>query len=146
MARSRRPSGRKPASSSPSPPELFCDRSLGARVVPTRLRQLHGHVVAHDEVFGRDTDDEVWLREAGRRSWIVLTRDDRIRYRPGERAAILGADVRCFVLNPTKGMTGEDMATALATALPRILAISAAERGPFIKGVNRRGQIRNIAP
>jgi len=33
-------------------------------------------VIAHDDVFARDTDDEVWLRQAGRRRWVVLMKDD----------------------------------------------------------------------
>jgi hypothetical protein len=111
------------------------------------LREVHPSVIAHDDVFAQDTDDEVWLAEAGRRGWVVLMKDDRVRYRPGERAMVLSAGVPCFCLNPSKGMTGEDMGEAFVTALPRILAIvSAPRRGGFIKGVNRRGRVRHLFP
>ncbi|MBA3552593.1 MAG: hypothetical protein H0W27_06955 [Actinobacteria bacterium] len=84
---------------------------------------------------------------AGRRGWIVLTRDDRIRYRPGEQQILVDAGVRCFCLNPTKGMTGEDMAAAFVRALPRILAVASGDsKGGYIKGVNRYGRVRHLFP
>lgn len=128
------------------PPELFCDRSLGRKKVPERLRSVHPRVIAHDDVFPQDTDDHVWLREAGRKGWIVLMRDDRIRYRPQEQRALIDAGARCFCLNPTKGMTGEEMGDVLARAPPRILKAAASRRGGFIVGVNRRGQLRQLFP
>jgi hypothetical protein len=104
-------------------------------------------VHAHDDLFAQDVDDDVWLAEVGRRRMVVLTKDDKIRYRSGERQAILSAGVRCFCLNPTKGMTGADQAKALVKALPAILRIAKEEpAGGYIKGVNRRGEIRRLYP
>jgi len=131
---------------SPSPPELFCDRSLGGKIVPDALRRVHPTVIAHDDVFDHDTDDEVWLRAAGENGWIVLMRDDRIRYRPGEQAAVLESGVRCFCLHPSKGMTGYEMAEVLVTALPTILRIAEREAGGFIRGVSRTGRVRRLFP
>jgi PIN like domain len=103
-------------------------------------------VIAHDDVFPQDTDDEVWLREAGRRGWVVLMRDDRIRYRPAEQAAVIASGVRCFCPHPSKNMTGEDMADALTKALPRLVRIASIQAGGYIKGVNRNGRIRHLFP
>ena len=128
MSKRKLPSERKLGSSNLSPPDLFVDRSLGRRKVPDRLREVHPNVIAHDDVFQQDTDDEVWLREAGRRGWIVLTKDERIRRKPGEQIAIVTSGARCFVLHPTKGMTAEQMAEVLVDALPRILAAAGRER------------------
>jgi hypothetical protein len=96
--------------------------------VPDRLRDIHPIVHAHDDLFPQDTDDDVWLREAARRGWIVLTRDDRIRYRPGEQREIIEAGLACFCLNPTKGMTAEEWADVLVKALPKILEIQQRRR------------------
>ena len=41
--------------------------------------------------------DEVWLRDAGKNDWIVLTKDDAIRRRPAERDAQTESAVRVFV-------------------------------------------------
>jgi PIN like domain len=104
-------------------------------------------VIVHDDEFAPDTDDEDWLREAGRRHWVVLMKDDRIRYRPGEQRAIIESGVACFCLHPSKGMTGEEMAEALVTALPKILRIVAANpEGGYIRGVNRSGRVRRLFP
>jgi hypothetical protein len=146
LNRSKRRSARRRVSSNPPQLEIFCDRSLGRRKVPDRLRQIHPAVLAHDDLFPQDVDDEVWLRAAGERGWIVLTKDERIRYRPGEQRAIVEAGVRCFCLHPTKGMTGDDMAEVLARALPRILRIAAADAGGYVKVVNRTGRIRDVYP
>lgn len=97
--------------------------------------------------FPQDTDDEVWLREAGRRKWIVLTKDEAIRRKPGEQIAIVGSGARCFVLHPTKGMTAGDMADVLVQALPRILSAARDDKRPgFIKIVNRLGRVRHLFP
>jgi len=104
-------------------------------------------VIAHDDVFPQDTDDEVWLAEAGKRGWVVLMKDDRIRYRPGERTAVLKAGVPCFCLHPSKGVTADQMADAFITALPAMLAIvETSPRGGYIKGINRKGQVRHLFP
>lgn len=147
MPKSKRRSAPKQGSSNLSRLEIFCDRSLGRLKVPQRLRQLHPHVIAHDEVFAQDTDDDVWLEAAGRNGWVVLTRDDKIRYTAGARNKILDGGVRCFLLHPTTDMTGEEMAEVLAAALPKILRIveSSPSRG-FIKGINRHGRIRHLFP
>jgi hypothetical protein len=130
LGRRKRPSGPRRASSKRAPPEVFVDRSLGRRKVPDRLREAHPdvHVIAHDELFDQDTDDEIWLREAGRRSWVVLTKDERIRRKPGEQQAIIDWGARCFCLHPTTGMRAEDMAEVLTRTLPRMLKIAEAER------------------
>lgn len=147
MTRSKPPSERKRDSSTRQQPEIFVDRSLGRRKVVERLRQVHRVVHAHDELFAQDTDDVTWIAAAGKRGWIVFTRDDRIRYRPGEQRILVEAGVRCFCLNPTKGMTGEDMAEAFVRALPRILAIASGDpNGGYIKGVNRYGRVRHLFP
>lgn len=87
------------------------------------------------------------MREAGRRGWVVLTKDERIRRKPGEQMTIAWFGARCFVLHPTKGMRAEDMAEVLISALPRILAVATDERHPgFVKIVNRQGQIRHLFP
>lgn len=83
---------------------------------------------------------------AGRKGWVVLTKDERIRWRPGEQRAIVEAGVRCFCLHPTKGMRGEDMAEVLAKALPRILRIAAEDPRGYVKIVNRTGRIRHLYP
>ncbi len=103
-------------------------------------------MIAHDDRFPQDSDDQTWLTEAGARSWIVLTKDEKIRYHPGEREVLLAAEVPVFCLHPSNGMTGEQMAAAFVTALPKIIRIADSENGGYMRGVNRKGEIRRLYP
>lgn len=53
-----------------------------------------------------DTD---WLTRAGREGWAVLLKDERIRYRPAERAALHRHHVRAFCLT-SGNLRAADMA------------------------------------
>lgn len=83
-------------------PVFFVDRSLGRRIVPRILHEAGWDVVVHDEVFaGRaeSVSDEEWLTLAGERSWCVLMKDARIRYRPTERESLRAGGVHAFCLS-----------------------------------------------
>jgi len=60
---------------------FFTDRDLG-RQFPATLRAAGVRVERHDDHFGPDTLDEEWIGEIGRRGWVAVTRDARIRYSP----------------------------------------------------------------
>jgi hypothetical protein len=49
-------------------------RAIGRRLAAEGLR-----VELHDDHFPQGTPDVVWLTEVGKRGWIVLTKDTRIR-------------------------------------------------------------------
>ena len=45
------------------------------------LRAAGLYVEVHDDHFAQDAPDSEWLAAVGRNNWIVITRDERIRYR-----------------------------------------------------------------
>jgi len=57
------------------------------------------------EFFPQGTEDVVWLREAGSNGWIVITRDDRIRYNQLEKQAVIAARLRFFSIT-SSSLTG----------------------------------------
>lgn len=116
---------------------FFVDRSLGSRQVPEALRSAGHEVVAHDELFAPDTDDEVWLRRAGEEGWIVLMKDDRIRYRRREREALRAAGVQAFVLT-NANLKGHDQAALFVAHAAQITTWVRSNSGPAIVGVYRR--------
>jgi uncharacterized protein with PIN domain len=125
---------------------FFVDRSLGRWAVPSALRAAGFEVVAHDDVFAADTDDDIWLAEAGAQGWIVLMKDDRIRYRPRERAALEAARVQAFALT-SANLTGEQQAHLLTTHANRIEQFCADHSGPFVVGVyQERPFLRRLYP
>ncbi len=96
------------------------------------VERLTGH-------FPKGTPDEKWLAEAGRKRWVVLTRDKRIRYRQLERLALHEAGVRAFVFTGGN-VTIKDTGAILASALKHMSKIAHADPGPFIYHISRLGK------
>ena len=121
---------------SEQPPEFFVDRSLGKSIVEAlRATGLAVHSMA--DVYGEDRAqglaDEIWLRDAGKNDWIVLTKDDAIRRRPAEREALVGAAVRVFCLTAAQ-LRGAEQIERFLSNRQRILR-QAKNPGPYIYGV-----------
>jgi predicted nuclease of predicted toxin-antitoxin system len=124
---------------------FFLDRSLGKHVVASALRSNGVAVEIHDDHFPADAPDHTWLKAVGRRGWIVLTKDRRIRYRTIELEAIAAAGVKAFVL--TAGdLTGSEQAEAFIQALPRIKSFVRRQSPPFIASVTKAGGVSLVWP
>lgn len=80
-------SGTRSAAKSTSKPlepvTFFVDESLDSLSVVSALRDAGASVQRLTDHFPKGTPDEVWLAEAGRNGWVVLTRDKRIRILAG---------------------------------------------------------------
>jgi hypothetical protein len=122
---------------------FFIDRNLGARLLAAALRSAGAKVEVHDDHFPQDTPDTNWLSEVGRRGWVVLSKDVRIRRDKEERAALLEAGVKAFLLTQ-QGLTGEDMAAIFLRALAEMARRAARAKCGFICTVARHGQIAVI--
>lgn len=125
------------------PLEFFLDRSLGGRVVAEALRQAGQTVHVHDEHFPQDAKDVEWLTVAGRRGWIVLTKDERIRYRAIEQRALMQSRVGAFIVT-ARGLSGSDTATICVNGLPRICRLAAKSPRPFIATISRSSAVTLI--
>ncbi len=120
---------------------FFVDRSLGGRRIVEALRLSGASAIAHDEEFPIDATDEKWLEEAGRRRWLVLTKDNRITRRTLELLAIARAEARVFVLG-AGNMTSGDMAAIFVGASGRMQRLATSEPSPFIARVQPSGRVR----
>lgn len=83
----------------------------------------------------------MWLREVGRRGWVVLTKDDRIRYRMLEKQAIAQARVRAFFL-AARNLTGPQNGAVFARALERMEKFCIGNQPPFIAKVFKNGTVK----
>ncbi|MGC8761209.1 MAG: hypothetical protein ACP5VC_14725, partial [Bryobacteraceae bacterium] len=92
------PSRKRSAAKPPDGTVFFIDRSLGVEPVRSVLVAEGMAVEIHDDHFKRDEEDRVWLAAVGERKWVVLTKDQRLRYRPLEIAALRESGARVFVL------------------------------------------------
>jgi hypothetical protein len=122
---------------------FFLDRNLGTKHVANALRHARATVEIHNDHFPQDARDDTWLLDVGKRGWVVLTKDDRIRYRATELAAVVSARVALFALS-SGNLTGEEMAQAFVAALPRMSRILATHSPPFIAKVTRSGDVSMV--
>jgi hypothetical protein len=126
------------------PPEeivFFVDRSLGKIDVPEALRAAGYRCERHDDHWDQTTEDSVWLAGVAARKWVVLTKDERIRYRPLELQALESARLRTFIVI-CGNVRGEDTARILLAAMKRILAVVNAKKGPFIYYVYKDSTVK----
>jgi hypothetical protein len=91
-----------------------------------------------------DTPDEKWLARAGAEGWIVLMRDQRVRYRPLELQALREAGVAAFVFTAGQA-TAQQTADAVLRKLAAMVNISASERRPFLYTLSLRGTLSRVA-
>jgi hypothetical protein len=93
-------------------------------------------VERHADHFAPATPDAVWLEEVGRRGWIALTHDRRIRYKPNERDAVMRHGVALLVVIGAAPFS--DLARAFVPTWPRV--------EQFLATTGRRSSQRFIAP
>jgi hypothetical protein len=123
---------------------FFVDRSLGRHVLANKLRAAGLRVEAHDDHFSEDTPDEVWLAEAGRRGWVVLTADKRIRSRRLERETLIEAGVQALFL-PSKNLRLEEIGDAIGRSTERLLRFLDANSAPLLARLGRDGRPEILA-
>jgi PIN like domain len=119
---------------------FFVDRSLGGHVIVDALRAAGESVRAHDVHFFQDTTDREWLTEVGRKGWVVLTKDARIRTNELERESLLTARVAAFMLG-RGDVSGPRMAEAFVQALPRMKKVLRRYDVPIIAAVSVLGTV-----
>jgi hypothetical protein len=122
---------------------FFVDRSLGKRVVAQSLRDAGARVEVHDDYFPQDATDIDWLTSVGQRVWVVLSKDERIRRNPLERAAFERAQVKAFFLTQ-QGLSGPEMAEIFVKALPGVTRRAIRQPGPFIYTISRNGVFSRV--
>lgn len=123
---------------------IFFDRSIPSSIPKAMIMLGLTHICYHDQFFMPDAPDPVWLAHAGRERWAVITRDKKIRIRPGEIEAIIKHDVGCFIVNANKPPTRWEYMKLFAQTLDRIGDLAATTPRPFIFTINRNGELNLI--
>ncbi len=105
------------------------------------LRNAGLKVEIHDDHFPQNAQDPEWLAAAGKNNWVVVTRDERIRYRVAEKQAIRRAKVRAFVIAAQGDLRAEILADIFLKALPKIRRTVKQRKPPFIAKISRGGDV-----
>ena len=141
-------SGKHSASSNASPREpapaaLFIDRCAWSGALARSLREASITFVAHHERFEPDTPDEIWLAAAADQGWLVVTRDQRIRYRANELAAMQRARLHVFVFTQG-GLTGVETGSILVRCHAAMLRLAAETTPPAFFSLTRSGEVNRL--
>lgn len=128
-----------------SPPEftLFLDRGASVKRLLEYLQEQGVSFVRHDDFFPQNTPDTVWLTKVGAQGWFVLTLDQRIRYNPLEKQALLASGIGSFII-VAKNQTGQELAACVRRALPAMRAFAARTPRPFIAKVYADGRVQEL--
>ena len=113
---------------------FFTDRDLG-KLFPQVLLEAGLRVERHDDHFGQTTPDDVWLPEIGRRGWLAVTKNFRIRYQPNERDAVMRAGVGLFIV--VGKARHQELAENFVATISQIERFLQAHRPPFIARIYR---------
>jgi hypothetical protein len=113
---------------------FFTDRDLGT-AFPEILKGAGFAVERHRDHFPADCPDEDWLAEIGKRGWIALTHDTRIRYKPNELVAVIRHQVRLLVIVGKAPFL--DLAASFVATRERIEAFLERTPAPVIAKVYR---------
>jgi len=115
---------------------FFSDRDLG-RVFPALIADAGVRIERHDDHFEPETADEEWIGEIGRRGWVAVTRDARIRYSPLAVSVLMSSRARLFVL--VGKLTTAQAAETFLTWRQNVISTSLNENGAFIAKIRRDG-------
>lgn len=112
----------------------FTDRDLGNQF-PETLRATGLRVERHDDHFGQLTPDSEWIAEVGRRGWVALTRDARIRYSPLALETLMTSGARLFVI--VGRLTTDEAAAVFLQQRKRIERVLRKESEAFVGKIRR---------
>jgi hypothetical protein len=113
---------------------FFTDRDLGTRF-PDILAAAGLTVERHQNHFRQDCPDEEWLQAIGRKEWVAITHDTRIRYKPNERDAVIRNRVKLLVVIGKAPFA--ELALNFVNTLPKIDRFLARNEAPLIAKVYR---------
>jgi hypothetical protein len=106
-------------------------------LLPDALHQAGFTTHTLASVYGEEraqvVSDEEWIALAGEHDWVVLTKDDAIRRREVELAAVEEHAVKVFCLT-NAGLRGEEQRQRFLSNMNRIVQRSR-KPGPWICGV-----------
>ena len=112
-------------------PVFYIDESIYSKTLSEELERVGISVRRPRVDIPAGTPDIDWLATAGAQGWIVLMRDQRIRYRALELESLTAAGVGAFVLTAGQA-TAKTTALVVLPKLHKIVNIARSEPKPFL--------------
>ena len=108
---------------------FFFDNNLSSKLAHG-MREFGEDVVHLTDHFPQDAVDSEWLRFVGENQLVLVTRDEKIRWKPAEIAAVKAFNVAVFFLGGKK-LNRCDLIEQIVRNWRRMKRIAATERRPF---------------
>ena len=145
MASAKRTFSKRSATSASPPdvPPLFIDRDAWSRRLGNALYEAGIRYIAHAQGFKAESADIEWIEAASRERWIAITRDQNIRRKPNELAAIRESRVVIFVFT-SGNLSAADTARILLSALPAVYRHAKGARRPALFSIRKDGSIGRL--
>lgn len=96
--------------------------------------------VEHGQLFPPASPDEVWLEGVAGKGWLVVTRDQRIRYKVNEQAAAIRAGLHLFIFTQG-GLKAAQTAELLVAAYPAMVRLAAIDQAPAFYSIQMGGHV-----
>lgn len=119
---------------------FFVDENFGTNLV-TGLRDLGYTNIEHlTETFDPGTIDEIWLDYVGKKGYILITKDKKIRKNPKEKATLIKHKIVAFYLGGSQ-MGTKDISKQLINAWNKMEDTARRQKKKRIAGafIVRRG-------
>lgn len=118
--------------------KFLLDENLSEKLAKA-LQALDADVYHVIEFLGTGATDEEVLEHAGQNDLFIITRDERIRYKPNEKAAIKKHKIGVFLL-AGKNKPGWEINRQLIWNWEKILDCAQTTKKPFIRRIRSRGR------
>lgn len=109
--------------------KFFIDNNLGQQLA-NGMREFGESVMHLRDRFPENADDPDWLAIVGREGLILVTRDERIRWRPAEISALKSNSVGAFFLGG-KNRGRCELIQQLVRNWPRMKELAQKTKRPF---------------
>jgi hypothetical protein len=119
---------------------FFLDRNIGKHTVAQALRREGIAVEVHDDHLREDAPDEEWIKLVGQKGWVAITRDNQIRHRKNQIAAVKRHRARLIVVR-IKNFDGPMAAHLLISRAGSIDTFARKTAPPFVARISMTGQV-----
>jgi len=108
------------------------------------LRGFGEDVIHLTERFAPDTPDDIWIPEAGRQGWFIVSRDKRIARDPAKIRALRGAGVGAFFFIQKREPRLWGWVEVVVRRWAEIQQWAGSHQRPFVVGIPERGRLRSL--
>ena len=122
--------------------KFLIDENLSAKMARS-LRSIDQDVDHVTEVLPQGSPDTEVLEFAGANGYFLITKDNRIRYKPNEKAALKKHKVGVFLLGG-KNVGFFETYQQLIRNWGKILECAAETRRPFVRRIRRTGSTIDV--